>query len=48
MEYVSPDLSVFDRLKPSFFELAAQEQLRDLLQPVTRYVLTARAGQQPR
>ncbi|KAL7007347.1 ubiquitin-protein ligase peroxin 12 [Cystobasidiomycetes sp. EMM_F5] len=29
-----------DRYAPSFFELAAQEQLRDLLQPVVRYLLS--------
>lgn len=28
-----------DPLKPSFFELIAQEQLRDLLQPALKYVL---------
>jgi CDK inhibitor PHO81 len=27
-------------LKPSLFELVAQEQLRDLLQPALRYVLS--------
>ena len=29
-----------DPLKPSLFELLAQEQLRDLLQPALKYVLT--------
>lgn len=28
-----------DPLKPSLFELIAQEQLRDLLQPTLKYVL---------
>jgi hypothetical protein len=28
-------------LKPSLFELVAQEQLRDLLQPALKYVLAA-------
>jgi len=28
-----------DPLKPSLFELVAQEQLRDLLQPALKYVL---------
>jgi len=28
--------------KPSLFELVAQEQLRDLLQPALKYVLTVR------
>lgn len=28
-----------DPLKPSLFELIAQEQLRDLLQPALKYVL---------
>lgn len=30
-----------DTLKPSFFELLAQEQLKDLLQPALKYVLSA-------
>jgi Pex2 / Pex12 amino terminal region len=29
-----------DTLKPSIFELVAQEQLRDLLQPALKYVLS--------
>ncbi len=29
-----------DPLKPSLFELVAQEQLRDLLQPALKYVLS--------
>lgn len=29
-----------DPLKPSLFELVAQEQLRDLLQPAVKYVLS--------
>lgn len=31
-----------DPLKPSIFELVAQEQLRDLLQPALKYVLAVR------
>jgi len=31
-----------DPLKPSIFELIAQEQLQDLLQPVLKYVLAVR------
>ena len=31
-----------DPLKPSLFELIAQEQLRDLLQPALKYVLAVR------
>ena len=31
-----------DTLKPSLFELIAQEQLRDLLQPALKYVLAVR------
>lgn len=33
-----------DPLKPSLFELLAQEQLRDLLQPALKYVLAVRSG----
>jgi hypothetical protein len=33
-----------DPLKPSLFELVAQEQLRDLLQPALKYVLSVRLG----
>ena len=29
-----------DPLKPSLFELVAQEQLRDLLQPALKYILS--------
>jgi hypothetical protein len=32
-----------DPLKPSLFELVAQEQLRDLLQPALKYVLAVRS-----
>jgi hypothetical protein len=35
-----------DPLKPSLFELVAQEQLRDLLQPALKYVLAV--GEFPR
>lgn len=31
-----------DPFRPSLFELIAQEQLRDLLQPALKYVLTVR------
>lgn len=31
-----------DPLKPSLFELLAQEQLKDLLQPALKYVLAVR------
>lgn len=37
-----------DDARPSFFELAAQEQLRDLLQPVVRYLLSVLATRYPR
>jgi hypothetical protein len=44
--YIVPDIMDFfheyggDPLKPSLFELVAQEQLRDLLQPALKYVLS--------
>ncbi|KAJ7638577.1 cyclin-dependent protein kinase inhibitor [Roridomyces roridus] len=37
-----------DPLKPSLFELVAQEQLRDLLQPALKYVLAVFAQRYPR
>ncbi|GJE84395.1 peroxisome assembly protein [Phanerochaete sordida] len=37
-----------DQLKPSLFELVAQEQLRDLLQPALKYVLSVFAQRYPR
>ncbi|KAF8974684.1 cyclin-dependent protein kinase inhibitor [Flammula alnicola] len=37
-----------DPLKPSLFELLAQEQLRDLLQPALKYVLAVFAQRYPR
>ncbi|KAI0285103.1 hypothetical protein BGY98DRAFT_930604 [Russula aff. rugulosa BPL654] len=37
-----------DPLKPSLFELIAQEQLRDLLQPALKYVLSVFAQRYPR
>jgi hypothetical protein len=40
MEFYN-DASV-DHYKPSIFELIAQEQLRDLLQPALKYVLAVR------
>ncbi|KAK4052963.1 ubiquitin-protein ligase peroxin 12 [Microbotryomycetes sp. JL221] len=42
MEFLSDVGGGQDRGRPSFFELAAQEQLRDLLDPVVRYVLSVR------
>lgn len=37
-----------DPLKPSLFELVAQEQLRDLLQPALKYVLSVRTSRDAR
>jgi hypothetical protein len=37
-----------DPLKPSLFELVAQEQLRDLLQPALKYVLAVSVLVRPR
>ena len=37
-----------DPLKPSLFELVAQEQLRDLLQPALKYVLSVRMSRDTR
>ncbi|KAI0921289.1 hypothetical protein AcW1_004690 [Taiwanofungus camphoratus] len=37
-----------DPLKPSLFELVAQEQLRDLLQPALKYILSVFAQRYPR
>ncbi|KIY72989.1 hypothetical protein CYLTODRAFT_366806 [Cylindrobasidium torrendii FP15055 ss-10] len=37
-----------DTLKPSLFELVSQEQLRDLLQPALKYVLSVFAQRYPR
>jgi hypothetical protein len=34
------DVTGSDPYKPSLFELVAQEQLRDLLQPAMKYVLS--------
>lgn len=34
-----------DPFKPSLFELIAQEQLRDLLQPALKYVLAVSFGE---
>jgi len=36
-----------DPLRPSLFELIAQEQLRDVLQPALKYVLVARMFHYP-
>jgi hypothetical protein len=35
-----PGVDGDDLLKPSLFELLAQEQLRELLQPALKYVLS--------
>ncbi|KAM0792084.1 hypothetical protein ACM66B_004788 [Microbotryomycetes sp. NB124-2] len=48
MEFLSDVGGGQDRGRPSFFELAAQEQLRDLLDPVVRYVLSVFAQRHPR
>lgn len=45
LSYVPEPMEFFsdvgsDPLKPSLFELVAQEQLRDLLQPALKYVLS--------
>jgi peroxin-12 len=37
-----------DALRPSFFELVAQEQLRDLLAPALRFVVATLAQRHPR
>lgn len=41
MDFFS-DIAGGNPYKPSLFELVAQEQLRDLLQPALKYVLTVR------
>ena len=43
MEFFS-SIGGADPLRPSLFELIAQEQLRDLLQPALKYVLSVSAG----
>ncbi|SCV67094.1 BQ2448_5740 [Microbotryum intermedium] len=48
MEFLSDVGGGEDRHRPSFFELAAQEQLRDLLAPVVRYILSVCAQRNPR
>ncbi|SGY38440.1 BQ5605_C003g02031 [Microbotryum silenes-dioicae] len=48
MEFLSDVGGGEDRHRPSFFELAAQEQLRDLLAPVVRYILSVFAQRNPR
>ena len=45
MEFYN-DASV-DHYKPSIFELIAQEQLRDLLQPALKYVLAVCSSTPP-
>ncbi|GAA6012955.1 hypothetical protein JCM10207_008394 [Rhodosporidiobolus poonsookiae] len=47
MDYATSSLTQ-DPHRPSLFELAAQEQLRDLLSPVVRYVLSVFAQRNPR
>ncbi|GAA5833839.1 hypothetical protein JCM11251_005982 [Rhodosporidiobolus azoricus] len=47
MDYSSATVQQ-DPHRPSLFELAAQEQLRDLLSPVVRYVLSVFAQRNPR
>ena len=42
MEFFN-DVGGTDPLRPSLFEVIAQEQLRDLLQPALKYVLAVRA-----
>ncbi|KAM0753991.1 hypothetical protein T439DRAFT_322877 [Meredithblackwellia eburnea MCA 4105] len=48
MEFLSEIGGGQDQYRPSFFELAAQDQLRDLLAPVARYVLAVFAQRNPR
>ncbi|GAA5983402.1 hypothetical protein JCM5350_007637 [Sporobolomyces pararoseus] len=48
MEYVTDLSHQNDPYRPSLFELAAQDQLRDLLSPVVRYVLSVFAQRNPR
>ncbi|ESK93715.1 cyclin-dependent protein kinase inhibitor [Moniliophthora roreri MCA 2997] len=47
MEFFN-DINSEDPLKPSLFELVAQEQLKDLLQPALKYVLAVFAQRYPR
>ncbi|GAA6059539.1 hypothetical protein JCM10212_006037 [Sporobolomyces blumeae] len=48
MEYLADLAHQNDPYRPSLFELAAQDQLRDLLSPVVRYVLSVFAQRNPR
>lgn len=48
MDYEGPSGAMADPARPSIFELAAQDQLRDLLSPVVRYVLSVFAQRNPR
>ncbi|GAA5966818.1 hypothetical protein JCM8115_002281 [Rhodotorula mucilaginosa] len=49
MDYEGPSSGAMaDPARPSIFELAAQDQLRDLLSPVVRYVLSVFAQRNPR
>ncbi|TNY20747.1 cyclin-dependent protein kinase inhibitor [Rhodotorula diobovata] len=48
MDYLAQHGPAQDPYRPSIFELAAQDQLRDLLSPVVRYVLSVFAQRHPR
>ncbi|GAA5839818.1 hypothetical protein JCM3766R1_004622 [Sporobolomyces carnicolor] len=48
MEYTTDLSHQNDPFRPSLFELSAQDQLRDLLSPVVRYVLSVFAQRNPR
>ncbi|GAA96706.1 uncharacterized protein L969DRAFT_105726 [Mixia osmundae IAM 14324] len=48
MEFLGDIANGPDRYRPSFFELAAQEQLRELLPPVIKYILSVLAQRRPR
>lgn len=47
MDFLS-NISTIDESRPTLFELIAQDQLRDLLQPAIRYVLVFYAQRYPR
>ncbi|KAI0032033.1 Pex12 amino terminal region-domain-containing protein [Vararia minispora EC-137] len=48
MSHSSFDVGGSDPLRPTLFELSAQEQLRDLLQPALKYILSVFAQRYPR
>ncbi|RAL04178.1 ubiquitin-protein ligase peroxin 12 [Aspergillus ibericus CBS 121593] len=48
MEYLSSLQQEFDELKPSLFELLAEQQLSDLLPPSIRYILAVATHRHPR